>query len=48
MSYLYAINKNNNICMFSDTKVTFSDKEQDILFNILKKNNEDFENLKKF
>lgn len=47
MSYLYASNKNNKIYMFSDTRVTFSDKEQDILFNILKKNSEDFENLKK-
>lgn len=34
MSYLYASNKNNKIYMFSDTRVTFSDKEQDILFNI--------------
>ena len=37
------------ICIFfSDTKVTFSDKEEDILFNVLKKKTDDFENLKKF
>ena len=48
MSYLYASNKNNNMYIFSDTKVTFSDKEEDILFNVLKKKTDDFENLKKF